>query len=114
MKNINCDFYDKSDEVVFVVKKQKSKTNTDLYVFSKDIGTMKKEDFKDDTISDVIFIDKAVYQDDTIYNLKFKISSVLNEPIDSIYMFQEKRMTKENKDYIIHDFFFSPIFLFVL
>lgn len=104
MKNINCDFYDNSDEVVFVVKKQKSKTNTDLYVFSKDIGTMKKEDFKDDTISDVIFIDKAVYQDDTIYNLKFKISSVLNEPIDSIYMFQEKRMTKENKDYIIHDF----------
>lgn len=102
--NISCKSYDKSDEVVFLVKRIKSKTDVDLYVISKDLGDMKKKDFKEDGISKVFFIDKAVYQDDTIHNLKVKLSSVIEEPFDSFYMFQEKKITKENRDYIINTF----------
>jgi hypothetical protein len=102
--NISCKSYDTSDEVVFLVKRMKSKTEVDLYVISKDLGDMKKKDFKEDGISKVFFIDKAVYQDDTVHNLKVKISSAIDEPFDSFYMFQEKKITKENRDYIINTF----------
>lgn len=104
MRSINCETYDKSDENVFLVKRMKTMTEIILYVFSNDIEGMERKDFKDDTISDVIFIDKAVYRDDTIYNIKCKISSSIDEPLNSIYMFQEKILSKENKDYVIHDF----------
>lgn len=102
--DISCVSYDASDEIVFLVKRLKSKNDADLYVISKDLGEMKTDDFKEEGISDIFFVDKAVYQDDTIHNLQVKISSAIGESVDSIYMFHEKKITKENRNYIINTF----------
>jgi hypothetical protein len=104
MKNIDCELFNDSDERIFSVNRLKRNGNIDLYVFSRDISDLKAKDFMKDRISNVFFIEKAIYQDDTIYNFKFKISSIMKESVESVFLFQEKEVNKQNKEFIIHNF----------
>jgi hypothetical protein len=88
---------------MYVINHWNSQNTKDVFIFCGDTKILKK-DFEDKTTSNVYIINQSIYDNDTIYTIKCKISKYcfdLKYGVDDIYCWVKTKFDDNNKQIII-------------
>lgn len=94
-----------SDEKICIVNRLYDANTYDSYVFVNDSSKLKSKDFADANTKNVVFVEKSIYQDDSVKIIRQKIAETMNVSKDKdVYMFTKIPMTEDSAPYALEDF----------